>query len=68
MPRLKAGICQALSDDVVKALHAVNLRSVADFVAADLESTSKESGVPYKVNNTLTCLMTKLCYHASDIS
>ena len=48
MPLLKAGLCQALTPDVLSTFRDSNIRNVEDFIAADLEDLSRKSGVPYK--------------------
>ena len=49
MPRLKVGMCPALTQNVVTSLENAGIRNVLDFVASDVEEVVAKSGVPYKV-------------------
>ncbi len=54
MSFLKDGMCPHLNKNNVEALRNLGIKTVVEFVAANLEETSKNSGISYKVGQKST--------------
>ena len=49
MPRLKTGLCPALTPVVMEKLSKIGVHNIIDIIIADLDELSQKSKVSYKV-------------------